>query len=130
MAGELIVIIEDNEKNRKLARHILEHEGYRILEAEGGEEGVRLVKAHRASLVLMDIRLPDIDGIEALRRLRDDPVTSAIPVMAVTASAMTTDRFKIMAAGFDAYQSKPIALKPFVAAVRELIERAVGGRAG
>lgn len=123
MAGELIVIIEDNEKNRKLARHILVHQGYRVLEAEGGEEGVRLVKEHRASLVLMDIRLPDIDGIEALRRLREDPVTRAIPVMAVTASAMTTDRVKIMAAGFDAYQSKPITLKPFVAAVRDLIER-------
>lgn len=130
MAGELIVIIEDNEKNRKLARHILEHEGYRVLEAEEGEEGVRLVKEHAASLVLMDIRLPGIDGIEALRRLRHDAVTRAIPVMAVTASAMTTDRAKIMAAGFDAYQSKPITIKPFVAAVRELIERAAGGRAG
>jgi CheY-like chemotaxis protein len=130
MAGELIVIIEDNEKNRKLARHILEHEGYRVLEAEEAEEGVRLVKGHAASLVLMDIRLPGIDGIEALRRLRNDAVTRAIPVMAVTASAMTTDRVKIMAAGFDAYQSKPITIKPFVAAVRELIERAAGGRAG
>jgi CheY-like chemotaxis protein len=78
----------------------------------------------------MDIRLPGIDGIEALRRLRNDAVTRAIPVMAVTASAMTTDRVKIMAAGFDAYQSKPITIKPFVAAVRELIERAAGGRAG
>jgi two-component system cell cycle response regulator DivK len=123
MADKLIIIIEDNEKNRKLVRHILEHEGYRVLEAAEGEEGVRLVKEHAAALVLMDIRLPGIDGIEALRRLREDPATRAIPVMAVTASAMTTDRARIMAAGFDAYQSKPITLKPFVAAVAELLGR-------
>ena len=127
MAGELIVVIEDNEKNRKLVRHILEHEGYRVLEAEGGEEGLRLVKEHGAALVLMDIRLPDIDGIAALRRLREDPAIQTIPVMAVTASAMTTDRVKIMAAGFDGYQAKPIALKPFVAAVRELVQRGPTG---
>lgn len=122
MGGELIVVIEDNEKNRKLVRHILDHEGYRVVEAEGGEEGVRLVKEHQAALVLMDIRLPDIDGIEALRRLRSDPATRSIPVMAVTASAMTTDRAKIMAAGFDGYQSKPITLKPFLEAVRDLLK--------
>jgi two-component system, cell cycle response regulator DivK len=123
MAGELIVVIEDNEKSRKLVRHILDHEGYRELEAEGGQEGVRLVKEYGAALVLMDIRLHDIDGIEALRRLRSDPATRSIPVMAVTASAMTTDRTKIMAAGFDGYQSKPITLKPFLEAVRDLLKR-------
>jgi CheY-like chemotaxis protein len=74
----------------------------------------------------MDIHLPGIDGIEALRRLRDDPATRPIPVMAVTASAMTHDRAKIMAAGFDGYQAKPISVKPFLAAVRELLDRPRG----
>jgi CheY-like chemotaxis protein len=84
------------------------------------------VQAERPGLVLMDIHLPGMNGIEALRRLRDDPATSAIPVMAVTASAMTHDRAKIMAAGFDGYQSKPISVRPFLAAVRELLDRPHG----
>ena len=75
----------------------------------------------------MDIHLPGIDGIEALRRLRADAATRAIPVVAVTASAMTTDRATIMAAGFDGYQSKPISVRPFLAAVREVLDR--GARA-
>src|SRR6267142_122832 len=119
MAGELIVLVEDNDKNRKLARDVLVHEGYRVVEAESGEDGVRLTQEQRPALVLMDIQLPGIDGIEALRRLRADPTTRAIPVVAVTASAMTTDRATIMAAGFDGYQPKPISVRPFLAAVRE-----------
>jgi len=126
MANELILIVEDNEKNRKLAHDILVHQGYRVVDAESGEDALRLVQTERPSLVLMDIHLPGIDGIEALRRLRADPETSAIPIMAVTASAMTQDRAKIMAAGFDAYQSKPISVKPFLAAVRELLDRPRG----
>ncbi|HEV8473129.1 MAG TPA: response regulator [Methylomirabilota bacterium] len=123
MAGELILVVEDNEKNRKLARDVLVHQGYRVVEAESAEDGLRLVLEQRPGLVLMDIHLPGIDGIEALRRLRDDPSTRAIPVMAVTASAMTHDRAKIIAAGFDGYQSKPISVRPFLAAVRELLDR-------
>jgi CheY-like chemotaxis protein len=123
MAGELILLVEDNEKNRKLARDVLTHEGYRLLETETGEEAVRLAQEHRPALVLMDIHLPGIDGIEALRRLRADPATRAIPVLAVTASAMTHDRATIAAAGFDGYQSKPISVRPFLAAVREALDR-------
>jgi CheY-like chemotaxis protein len=123
MAGELILLVEDNEKNRKLARDVLVFQGYRVVEAETAEDGLRFVLEERPALVLMDIHLPGIDGIEALRRLRNDPATRAIPVMAVTASAMTTDRAKIMAAGFDGYQSKPISVKPFLAAVRDLLDR-------
>ena len=126
MASELILLVEDNEKNRKLAHDILVHQGYRVVDAESGEDALRLVQTERPSLVLMDIHLPGIDGIEALRRLRADPETSAIPIMAVTASAMTQDRAKIMAAGFDAYQSKPISVKLFLAAVRELLDRPRG----
>jgi len=123
MAGELILIVEDNEKNRKLLRDVLTFKGYEIIEAATGEEGIRLAQERRPSLVLMDIRLPGIDGIEALGRLRAEPRTRAIPVMAMTASVMTADRQKITDAGFDAYQSKPIKVKDFVAAVEQLLER-------
>jgi CheY-like chemotaxis protein len=123
MAGELILIIEDNEKNRKLERDVLRFHGYRTVEAETGEEGVRLARESLPALVLMDIQLPGISGIEALRRLRDDSQTQGIAVMAVTASAMMQDRQAILAAGFDGYLSKPISLKEFVAAVRALLDR-------
>jgi two-component system cell cycle response regulator DivK len=123
VAGELILIVEDNDKNRKLVRDVLAHEGYRLLETDNGEDAVRLAQTERPALVLMDIQLPGIDGIEALRRLRADAGTRAIPVLAVTASAMTQDRATIMAAGFDGYQSKPISVRPFLAAVRDALDR-------
>jgi two-component system, cell cycle response regulator DivK len=123
MPGELILVIEDHEKNRKLVRDVLAHQAYQVLEAESGEDGVRLAHEHRPALILMDIQLPGIDGIEALNRLRAAPETRAIRVIAVTASAMTADRAKIMAAGFDGYQSKPISVRPFLAAVREALDR-------
>jgi two-component system, cell cycle response regulator DivK len=123
MAGELILIVEDNEKNRKLERDVLQFHGYRTVEAETGEDGVRLAREMLPVLVLMDIQLPGISGIEALRRLRADAGTQSIAVMAVTASAMTQDRQTIMAAGFDDYLSKPINIKEFIAAVRALLDR-------
>ena len=119
MAGELILIVEDNERNRKLVRDVLAFHGYRLAEAETGEDGVRLARELHPDLVLMDIQLPGIDGIAALGQLRSDPATRAIPVIAVTASAMTQDRQKIMAAGFDGYQSKPIRVREFLEAVRQ-----------
>ena len=121
MAGELVLIVEDNEKNRKLVRDVLTFKGYQIIEAETGEDGVRLARERQPRLVLMDIQLPGIDGIEALRRLRADDVTRGIPVLAVTASAMDRDRQKIMAAGFDGYQSKPLNVKEFMAAVEAIL---------
>ena len=123
MAGELILIVEDNEKNRKLVRDVLQHRGYRTAETDTGEEAVELALSLQPALILMDIQLPGIDGITAFKRIRERPQTQAIPVMAVTASAMTHDRQKIMAAGFDAYQSKPINLKEFLEAVRRILER-------
>ena len=122
MANELILIVEDNEKNRKLVRDVLQFRGYRTLEAETGEDGVRLAREHHPSLVLMDIQLPGIDGIEALTQLRRDAETRDIPIIAVTASAMTHDRQKILAAGFDAYQTKPINVREFMTAVERAIE--------
>ncbi len=123
MAGELILIVEDNEKNRKLERDILQFHGYRTAEAVNGEDGVRLAQSAPPALILMDIQLPRMNGIEALRLLRADARTGAIPVIAVTASAMSQDRQKIMAAGFDGYQAKPIDVTRFVAAVREMLDR-------
>jgi two-component system cell cycle response regulator DivK len=124
MAGELILIIEDNEKNRKLERDILQFHGYRTVEADTAEEGLRLAQAAPPpSLILMDIQLPGMSGIEALRQLRADSRTRSIPVIAVTASAMTHDRQKILAAGFDGYQTKPIDITAFVAAVGKAVER-------
>ena len=123
MAGALILIVEDNDKNRKLVRDVLTFKSYEVIETETGEEGVRLARERCPSLVLMDIRLPGIDGMEALRQLRAEPTTREIPVMAMTASVMSEDRQKIMAAGFDAYQCKPIEVSDFVAAIAQLLER-------
>lgn len=114
-----ILIVEDNDKNMKLARDVLQSQGYATLEAVTGEDGVRLALAHVPDLVLMDIQLPGINGIEALRQIRAEAATAAIPVVAVTASVMQTDRRDIMAAGFDGYIGKPISLRPFLDAVRE-----------
>jgi len=127
MAGELILIVEDNEKNRKLERDILQFHGYRTIEAENGEDGVRLALETPPALILMDIQLPRMSGIDALRILRADARTRAVPVIAVTASAMSQDRQKIMAAGFDGYHAKPIDVTQFVTAVRQMLDRAPRG---
>ena len=123
MANELILIVEDNEKNRKLVRDVLAFSGYRLAEAETGEDGVRLARELHPDLILMDIQLPGINGIVALGQIREDPAIGRTPVIAVTASAMTQDRQKIMAAGFDGYQSKPINVKDFLAAVRAMLDQ-------
>ena len=126
MANELILIVEDNEKNRRLARDVLQFNGYQILEAENAEDGIRLAGERLPALVLMDFHLPGMNGIEALGQLRADPATRHIPVMAVTASAMTEDRQRIVAAGFDGLQTKPIHVKEFVQAVREVLAKSGG----
>ena len=123
MANELILIVEDNDKNRKLVRDVLRLKGYQTVEAETGEDGVRLAREHQPALVLMDIQLPGIDGIAALVQLRSDPATRAIPVIAVTASVMAHDRQKIMTAGFDGYQTKPLRVAEFLVAVRAMLDR-------
>ena len=123
MANELILIVEDNEKNLKLVRDVLRHTGYQTIEAGTAEDGIRLAKERGPALILMDIQLPGIDGITALGQLRADPETRPIPVIAVTASAMTQDRKKIMAAGFDGYQTKPIKVREFMHVVRETLDR-------
>src|SRR5439155_24612594 len=117
MPGELILLVEDNDNNRMLVRDVLQATGYRVVEAENAEDGLRKAAEQQPALILMDIQLPGMNGIEALQRLRADPVTRRIPVIAVTASAMTQDRRQIRAAGFDGHQAKPIRLKGFLQAV-------------
>jgi two-component system cell cycle response regulator DivK len=112
-----ILIVEDNEKNMKLVRDILCHNGHATIEAQTGGEGVRLASSRRPDLILMDIQLPDIDGIEALRRIRADRDLDAVPVIAVSASVMPDDQQKIVTSGFDAFVTKPINLKHFLATV-------------
>ena len=119
----LILIVEDNEKNMKLVRDVLQAKGYTTIEAVTGEEGVRLATERKPDLILMDIQLPGIDGIEALRVLRANPDTAAIPAVAVTASVMQQDRKHITEAGFDGYLGKPLNLKEFLETVRTMLEK-------
>jgi len=119
----VILIVEDNDKNMKLVRDVLQVKGYQTLEAGTAEDGIALGRVHRPDLVLMDIQLPGMNGIEALGMLRADPATAHIPVIAVTASVMQQDRKKITEAGFDGYIGKPINVKEFLASVSEMLER-------
>jgi two-component system cell cycle response regulator DivK len=116
-----ILIVEDNEKNMKLVRDILRHSGHATIEATTGAEGVRLAREHRPDLILMDIQLPDIDGIEALHRIRADASLDAIAVVAVSASVMPDDKQKIVTSGFDAFVTKPINLKQFSETVKRFL---------
>jgi two-component system cell cycle response regulator DivK len=119
VAGERILVVEDNEKNMKLFRDVLNATGFETLEAKSGVDAVALAAEHVPDLVLMDIQLPDIDGVEALARLRADVRTDAIPVLALTAQAMHGDRERFLAAGFDGYLSKPVDIAELVGAVKQ-----------
>jgi CheY-like chemotaxis protein len=135
MADELILVVEDNEKNLKLVRDLLQLRKYRVLEASTAEDGLALATAHRPRLILMDIQLPDMDGVTALNRLRADPATATIPVVALTAFAMKEDRDRFLGAGFDGYLSKPIDIRAFPEQMRAFLDVTVvsapgGGRAG
>ena len=121
MPGELILIIEDNEKNRKLVRDVLQVKGYKTIESETAEEGLKLALEKSPALVLMDIQLPGMDGITALQQLRANPQTKSIPVIAITASAMTNNRQAMLAEGFDGYQSKPISVKDFLGELERVL---------
>ena len=122
MAGAQILIVEDNEKNMKLFRDVLMVSGYRTLEATTGGQAVELATAHSPDLVLMDIQLPDIGGVEALGRLRADERTASLPVVALTAQAMDGDRERFLAAGFNGYLSKPVNVADLIATVKPYCE--------
>jgi two-component system cell cycle response regulator DivK len=118
MTRARVLVVEDNEKNMKLVRDVLTASGYTTLEATTGGRAIELAREHAPNLVLMDIRLPDIDGVEALGRFRADARTASIPVLALTAQAMEGDRERFLAAGFDGYISKPVNILDLLAAVR------------
>ena len=107
----LILIVEDNEKNRKLVRDVLQAKGYRTVEAGNAEDGLEIARAQKPELVLMDIELPGMNGIDALKVLRANPATASVQAVAITASVMQQDRQLIMSAGFDGFIEKPISLK-------------------
>ena len=117
-----VLIVEDNELNMKLFNDLLEAHGYATLKTGNGIEALELARAHRPDLILMDIQLPEVSGLEVTKWLKEDDDLKAIPVIAVTASVMQQDRKLITEAGFDAYIGKPINLKEFLQAVREMIE--------
>jgi CheY-like chemotaxis protein len=119
----LVLIIEDNLRNLKLVRDVLAHVGYGTLEATTAEDGLALAREHRPDLVLMDVQLPGMDGVQALRRLRADPATSGIPVVAVTAFAMKDDGARFVGAGFDGYVEKPISVREFPGQVAEFLNQ-------
>jgi two-component system, cell cycle response regulator DivK len=121
VANELILIIEDNEKNRRLCRDVLQVKGYKTIESETAEEGLKLALEQAPALILMDIQLPGMDGITAMKQLKADPKTQAISIIAITASAMTNNRTSMLAEGFDGYQTKPISLKDFLGEVERLL---------
>ena len=115
---ELILIVEDNDKNLKLTRDLLRFHGFETIEARSAEDGITLARERRPRLVLMDIQLPGMDGVSALRALRDDAAKSSIPVVALTASVMKEDRERFDKAGFDGFITKPISVKEFPDQVR------------
>jgi len=123
MLGERVLIVEDNEKNMKLVRDVLQASGYSTLEATTGEEAIELSLSQAPALVLMDVQLPGIDGVEALERLRQNERTASIPVLALTAQAMSGDRERFLEAGFDGYLAKPVDVGELIEAVREHCDR-------
>lgn len=123
MANELILIVEDNEYNQKLASDVLRFKGYRVLVAATAESGIPMALEEKPDVVLMDIHLPGMNGIEALAKLRTAPETRDIPVFAFTASVMPQDRRQITSAGFDGFLSKPINLKEFLETISAALAR-------
>ena len=119
MTGERILVVEDNDKNMKLFRDVLMAKGYRTLEATTGVEAVDMASEHTPDLVLMDVQLPDLDGVQVLHRLRANARTAAIPVLALTAQAMRGDRERFLAEGFDGYVSKPVNVRELIGIVRQ-----------
>ena len=120
----LILIVEDNEKNLKLVRDVLQVKGYETVDAGTAEVGLKIARERSPGLILMDIQLPGMSGIDALKVLRADPVTAGIPVVAITASVMQQDRQEIMRAGFDGFIEKPVNLKNLL----DTVQKAVKGK--
>jgi two-component system cell cycle response regulator DivK len=126
--GELILVVEDNEKSRKLVRDVLRFHGFATIDAATAAEGLALARERYPRLILLDIQLPDLDGTAVLARLRAEPATAAIPVVAFTAFAMQGDRERLLAAGFDGYLAKPVNIKALPEQVRRFCTVGVQAR--
>ena len=124
MEQPLILIVEDDEKSRRLMKDVLEHQGYAVVETDQGEIGLEMIRELHPALVLMDIHLPGISGLDAIREIRADERIANTRVMAVTASVMGNVREKIRDAGFDAFEPKPLNLKDFLGTIRALLPAA------
>jgi CheY-like chemotaxis protein len=114
MAGEKILLVEDNEVNRRLAEFLLRSRGYQVREAATAQESFDIIRTARPDLIVMDIQLPGMDGLEAIKKLKEDPTTADIPVVAVTSYAMKVDRERALAAGCAGYITKPIDKSTFL----------------
>jgi two-component system cell cycle response regulator DivK len=126
MAAESVLVVEDNERNLKLVRTVLEHAGFEVHAAGTAEDGVAAAVTRPPAAVLMDLQLPGRDGYWALQALRENPSTRGVPVLAVTALAMTADRRRVEQAGFDGYVEKPISVRELPGQVRDVIDRCRG----
>ncbi|GAB4512294.1 MAG: response regulator [Anaerolineae bacterium] len=118
-----ILYVEDNPQNMRLVRKILKHEGYTVLEAENGTDGIRVATTEKPDLILMDVNLPDMDGLEVTRILKTEHNLKDVPIIALTANAMVGDREKALEAGCDGYLPKPISKADLVATVAEYLRR-------
>jgi two-component system, cell cycle response regulator DivK len=119
----IVLIVDDNEKNMKLARDVLRLAGFETLEAGTGRDSIDVATTHLPDVILMDIRLPDMDGTDAARAIKADPRAASIPIVALTSLAMKGDRELLLAAGFDGYLEKPISVREFPEQVRRFAQR-------
>lgn len=128
MAGELILVVEDDPRSRKLVVDVLQVKGYRVQEAGTAEEGLRHLSDALPALILMDIQLPGMSGVDALLRIRENPATRALPVIAVTASVMTSETRTLMEAGFDDLERKPVSVAALLAKIRRCLDAAAAAK--
>jgi len=125
-SSKTVLLVEDNEDNRTVYRTILEHFGYQVIEARNGEDGVNMAREQHPDLILMDISIPIIDGWEATQVLKQDPATHQIPIIALTAHALASDREKAMEVGCDGYLAKPCEPRAVVAEVQRFLGKGDG----
>jgi two-component system cell cycle response regulator DivK len=120
MSGKTVLYVEDNEFNLKIGRQLLSRTSYRLIEAKDGEVGVATAQSELPDLILMDVQLPKLSGLEATRLLRADPKTAAIPIVVITSFALSGDREKAKAAGASAYLAKPYSPRELLQMIRQL----------
>ena len=125
MTEKKILIVEDNDLNLKLFRDLLGAHGYHTIETKSGFDAIDLTRDHKPDLIIMDIQLPEISGLDVTRKIKADQTISSIPIVAVTAFAMRDDEEKILQAGCEAYISKPISIGPFLHTIEKFINQPV-----